>query len=58
MFYFKNLVNPVSGKTEKHFVKVLSDGSFIAFGPYPGQLMDDYEAWVKDGNTATEWTGY
>ena len=55
MFYYKEYTNPVSGNPDKNLIKVLADGNHVSFAFGTGPLFDEYEAWVADGNVATEW---
>jgi hypothetical protein len=55
MYYYKD-VETISG-TQRHIFQSLSDGGVMSF-----PLTDDnpnkvaYDAWVAEGNTATEWS--
>ena len=55
MFYYKEYQNPVTGEFERNIIKVLPSGSFISFAADNGPLVDEYNAWVAEGNVATEW---
>lgn len=55
MFYYKEFINPVTGDTEKHFVKVLDNGDYIFFSPNQGPLVEAYQAWLAEGNEAAKW---
>ena len=54
MFYFLD-VESITG-TQRHILQPLADGGVMSF-----PLTDDnpnkpaYDAWVAEGNTATEW---
>jgi hypothetical protein len=55
MFYFYDI--QTSSGTQRHILQPLSDGAVMSF-----PLTDDnpnkvaYDAWVAEGNTATEWS--
>jgi hypothetical protein len=54
MFYYLDIES--FGKVQRHILQPLSDGAVMSF-----PLTDDnpnkvaYDAWVAEGNTATEW---
>jgi hypothetical protein len=55
MFYYLDIDR--SNGTQRHILQPLSDGGVMSF-----PLTDDnpnkpaYDAWVAEGNTATEWS--
>jgi hypothetical protein len=55
MFYYLDI--ETYGVVQRHILHPLSDGSVMSF-----PLTDDnpnkaaYDAWVAEGNTATEWS--
>ena len=58
MFYYLDLTkNPITDKVQRHILQQLPDGGIRSF-----PLTDDnpnkvaYDAWVAEGNTATEWS--
>lgn len=53
MFFYRLMKNPVTGETEKQFVKQTGNGEIIAFAG--GPLFEQYEAWVAEGNEAEQW---
>ena len=55
MFYYLDIES--FGEVQRHILQRLSDGGVMSF-----PLTDDnpnkpaYDAWVAEGNTATEWS--
>ena len=55
MFYYLDIEN-TNGEIQRHIFQPLADGGVMSF-----PLTDDnpnkpsYDAWVAEGNTATEW---
>ena len=56
MFYFIDITEPMTQTVQRHIIQPLDDGGVCSF-----PLTDDnpnkpaYDAWVTEGNTATEW---
>ncbi len=56
MFYYLDIEN-INGDIQRHILQPLADGGVMSF-----PLTDDnpnkpaYDAWVAEGNTATEWS--
>jgi len=56
MFYYFD-IQTINGDTQRHIMQPLADGGVRSF-----PLTDDnpnkaaYDAWVAEGNTATEWS--